>query len=89
MSAQAVETLLARLYSDADYRRAFLEAPQQTAQAAGLDAAEAEVLTRIDRVGLDLAAESYARKRDGRKKKRAQTEPPPLRPATRRGAQVY
>lgn len=68
MSAQAVETLLARLYSDPGYRRAFLEAPQQTAQAAGLDATEVDALVRIDRVGLELAAESYARKREGRKK---------------------
>ena len=68
MSAQAVETLLARLYSDAEYRRVFLQAPEQTALAAGLDAAETEAIMRIDRVGLELAAESYARKREGRTK---------------------
>jgi hypothetical protein len=68
MSAQAVETLLARLYSEPQYRRTFLQAPRQTARAAGLDEAEAQALARIDRVGLELAAESYARKRAGRAK---------------------
>lgn len=68
MSAQAVETLLARLYSDERYRRRFLEAPQEAARAAGLDDAEAAALAAIDRVGLELAADSYARKREGRKK---------------------
>ena len=68
MSARAVETLLARLYSDADYRRGFLQAPEETARIAGLDATEAEAIVKIDRVGLELAAESYARKRESRGK---------------------
>jgi hypothetical protein len=63
MSAAAVESLLARLYTDDELRLRFIADPRAIAAAAGLDAAEAEALERIDRVGLELAAESYARKR--------------------------
>jgi len=63
MSAAQVESLLARLYTDEELRRRFLADPRTVAQASGLDAEEVEALERIDRVGLELAAESYARKR--------------------------
>jgi hypothetical protein len=63
MSAPALETLLARLYSDAAFRARFLADPLGVSKQAGLAEAEALALARIDRVGLELAAESYKRKR--------------------------
>ena len=63
MSAAAVELLLARLYTDAAFRRRFLSAPEQTARQAGLDDVEAQALAAIDRAGLELAAQSYGHKR--------------------------
>jgi hypothetical protein len=65
VSAAAVETLLARLYADADFRREFLLDPRRVALAAGLDAVEAAAMQSIDRTGLEMAAESYRRKRLG------------------------
>jgi len=65
MSAAAVETLLARLYSDADCLGAFLEDPVRVSRAAGLDEREAEGMAAMDRTGLEMAAESYSRKRLG------------------------
>jgi hypothetical protein len=65
MSA-AIESLLARLYTDAALRAEFLADPRTVAQRAGLDAGGVAAMEAIDRVGLELAAESYARKRAGR-----------------------
>ena len=65
MSATGIEALLARLFTDATLRRRFLGDPRAVAKEAGLDHAEAEALARIDRVGLEMAAESYRFKRDG------------------------
>lgn len=64
MSA-AVETLLARLYSDAGCLREFLEDPVRVARAAGLDEREAAGMAAMDRAGLAMAAGSYSRKRLG------------------------
>jgi hypothetical protein len=57
------EAFLARLYVDAAARRQFLDDPRAAAAAAGLSESECDALTRIDRDGLELAAESLARKR--------------------------
>lgn len=57
------EALLARIYVDADTRSRFLADPRRVAAEAGLGGAEARALEAIDRVGLELAAESFARKR--------------------------
>ena len=59
----AFEAFLARLYVDAEVRGRFLADPRGQATAAGLSAEEVEALVEIDRVGLALAAESFARKR--------------------------
>jgi len=64
MSAAALEAFLARLYTDAALRARFLTAPGAVARDAGLDPAQVQAMEAIDRVGLALAAESYARKRD-------------------------
>jgi hypothetical protein len=60
-----LETLLARLLTDADLRRAFLNDPLRVADEQGLDAAEREAMLAIDRPGLLLAARSIAAKRGG------------------------
>jgi len=59
-----IEAFLARLYTDAALRRAFLDCSVETALAAGLAPLDAAALERIDRDGLALAAESFARKRE-------------------------
>jgi hypothetical protein len=61
----AFEAFLVRIYVDAERRRRFLVDPRGEATRAGVDADEVEALVDLDRVGLALAAESYARKRRG------------------------
>jgi hypothetical protein len=60
----AFEAFLARLYVDAEARAAFLADPR--AAASGLADDEIAALEAIDRVGLELAAASFARKRAGK-----------------------
>jgi hypothetical protein len=69
MNAIAMEAFLARLYTDARLRAEFLAAPRATALRSGLDAEDAQALEAIDRVGLELAADSYAHKRNAHRKK--------------------
>jgi len=64
MSAGNIEMLLARLYTDARFRETFLADPAGIARAQGLDEREVEALRSIDRDGLELAARSYAQKRE-------------------------
>ena len=63
MSSPAFEAFLARLYTDARFRRRFLAAPRAAAERAGLSPAECAALERIDREGLEMAARSFAAKR--------------------------
>jgi hypothetical protein len=63
MTTPAFETFLAKLYTDAEFRRRFLDDPQQMAAGAGLSTEEVSHLTAIDRVGLELAAKTFAYKR--------------------------
>ena len=63
MSAAAFEAFLARLYVDGGARARFLADPSGETKRAGLTAAECRALEAIDRVGLELAAASYDRKR--------------------------
>jgi len=63
MSAANLESFLARLYTDARLREAFIANPERATRAKGLDAAEIEALKNIDRDGLAFAARSYAHKR--------------------------
>jgi len=60
----SLEAFLARLYTDAELRARFLADPAGEARRAGLDAATAERLVAIDRAGLELAAASFAAKRE-------------------------
>ena len=63
MSAITFEAFLARLYVDDLARSNFLADPQAEALRAGLTAEEANALSRIDRVGLQLFSESLEHKR--------------------------
>ena len=63
MSAAAVETLLAALYTDPALRQRFCHAPADVCEAHGLTAAETAAMLRIDQVGLGFAARSIEYKR--------------------------
>ena len=66
MSSPALETFLARLYTDDALRAAFLLEPRAQALLHGLSPQEAEAMAAMDRVGLQMAAASYRSKRAGR-----------------------
>lgn len=63
MSARGVEAFLARLYSDAALRERFLEDDKTAMVNLPLTESERAALLEIDRVGLQMAAASYASKR--------------------------
>jgi hypothetical protein len=63
VSSAALETYLARLYTDAAARVRFNADPAGEASRAGLSGEECAALTRCDRVGLAMAAESFGHKR--------------------------
>jgi hypothetical protein len=63
VSSPRVEAFLARIYVDARSRARFLVDPRGEALRAGLSPEEGAALAGIDRTGLALAAESFARKR--------------------------
>ncbi len=71
-AAQACEDLLARLFTDAEFRSRFIEDPQAVGRELGLDDETVVTLAHCDWVGLELAARSYAHKREtyaGRKRR--------------------
>jgi hypothetical protein len=57
------EAFLARLYTDVHLRARFLANPRGEAERHQLTAEECDALDRIDRVGLELSARSFAHKR--------------------------
>ena len=59
----AFEVFLTQLYVDAPVRRRFLADPLAETTRAGLTTPEVQALQHIDRVGLELAARSFAYKR--------------------------
>jgi hypothetical protein len=63
VSAERIEALLARICVDPQARARFLADPRAEARRAGLDEADRDALAAIDVVGLELAADSFARKR--------------------------
>jgi hypothetical protein len=69
MSARRIEAVLAQLYVDDAARARFVADPLRYATKAGLDPRDALRLASIDRVGLVMAASSFAAKR--RRKPRA------------------
>lgn len=72
MTTPRFEAFLARLYTDESFRNRFLQNGQEAAGEFGLGKAEIEDLESIDLTGLELAAESFARKRLWKEK-----HPPP------------
>ena len=66
MSVSRLEAFLARIYVDAEAREKFLRDPDAVALDAGLSAEEIEAVKEIDQVGLELIAESLARKKQRR-----------------------
>ncbi|HZN93675.1 MAG TPA: DUF692 family protein, partial [Myxococcales bacterium] len=67
-----VEAFLARLYLDGQARSRFLADPRGEAERAGLPPAECDALMDVDRVGLELASESFERKRRQQHERRGQ-----------------
>jgi hypothetical protein len=63
-----MERFLASLYVDAQLRARFLSAPREEARRAGLNPEQCEALVAIDRVGLEMAARSFERKRQKKNK---------------------
>ena len=63
MKAERFEAFLAKLYVDDKARARFLADPRAEANRAGLTAEQCNALESIDPVGLQLAADSFARKR--------------------------
>jgi uncharacterized protein (UPF0276 family) len=61
-----LESYLARLFMDPGARERFLLAPQPEAARAGLSELQCAQLMKIDRTGLELAAHSYARKKESK-----------------------
>ena len=66
MSVSRLEAFLARIYVDAMARERFLNDPDSEALTAGLSDEEIEAVKQIDRVGLELMAQSLERKRSRR-----------------------
>ena len=64
MTSPAFEAFLAKIYVDARARAEFLADPIAAARKAQLTDAECEALLAIDRTGLEMAAASFARKRE-------------------------
>lgn len=63
-SSLELEALLARVYTDEVARVAFLASPEEFSRRHGLNRKDAVGLAAIDRVGLTMAAQSFARKRE-------------------------
>ncbi len=63
-SAESCEDLLARLFTDVEFCARFKQDPQGVGRELGLDDAALAALEQTDWVGLELAASSYARKRE-------------------------
>jgi hypothetical protein len=63
MTSARLEAFLARLYVDGEARARFLADPRAEARCAGLPEDTCLALAAIDRVGLEMAAVSFERKR--------------------------
>jgi hypothetical protein len=66
MSARAFEAFLTRIYVDAAARARFKAHPREEARSAGLSDEECTALENTYWVGLEMAARSFARKRQGK-----------------------
>ncbi|MGX9697159.1 hypothetical protein ACWYXK_09275 [Janthinobacterium lividum] len=75
MSPPALETYLARLYTDDALRAAFLREPRAQALLQGLSPQEVDAMASMDHIGLQMAAASYRAKRAGRAEQGGQPRP--------------
>lgn len=66
MSARELEGFLARIYVDASARAAFKANPHGEALRAGLSEEECSAVESMDWVGLEMAARSFAKKRQAK-----------------------
>lgn len=73
MTSPRFETFLAKLYTDGVFRTRFLENRREIGREFGLSEAESDELESIDLTGLELAADSFSRKRLWKEK-----HPPPV-----------
>jgi hypothetical protein len=64
MSSPQFEAFLARLYTDEQFRVRFIANARAEADRANLSKDECAALEKIDRVGLEIAARSFAKKRE-------------------------
>jgi hypothetical protein len=64
MNSPELERFLAKIYVDAEDRARFLVAPYEEAARAGLNQEQCRALEKIDRVGLEMAARSFGKKRE-------------------------
>ncbi|MET3107939.1 hypothetical protein AAKU67_004376 [Oxalobacteraceae bacterium GrIS 2.11] len=69
MSSPKLEEFLAQLYTDVHLRERFLQDQVGTASSAALTADEVSALCQIDLAGLQMAAASYANKRESRRRR--------------------
>ena len=69
MSARLLEEFLARVYVDAEARARFRANPRAEAERAGLSVEECASLDQMDWAGLELAARSFAHKRERKQRK--------------------
>ncbi len=63
MSSTELEVFLARVYTDAKLRARFLADPSGEARRAGLVEEQCRALEDVDRVGVEMAARSFEKKR--------------------------
>jgi hypothetical protein len=75
MRSENIETFLAKLYVDEDFKKTFLKLPHQTAVEFGLSENDVAGVLRIDRNGLVMAAHSFKKKREGYALRRRKTHP--------------
>jgi hypothetical protein len=63
LSSTQLEAFLARLYVDSDARAKFKANPRAEAKKAGLSEEQCTALENLDWIGLEMAARSFAKKR--------------------------
>jgi hypothetical protein len=68
MSSSVFEAFLARIYVDPNARARFKADPFSEASHAGLSPDECAAIMKIDWVGLELAARSFAKKRHAKER---------------------
>lgn len=68
MNTPELEHFLARVYTDRELRARFLDDPCGEAMRAGLTEEQGRALANVDRVGVTMASNSFARKRELKKR---------------------